>query len=65
MRAYSVLKATTGSFFAALLAGISPEMRVRPTLRTTSITACENLRLAIPEKLISGLSIIFAIADIR
>ena len=32
---YSVLSATTGSFLAALLAGITPEMRVRPVLRQT------------------------------
>ena len=36
---YSVLRATTGSFLAALLAGATPEIRVSPTLSRTSRTA--------------------------
>lgn len=37
--AYSVLSATTGSFFAALLDGMIPEIRVRSTLIATRIIA--------------------------
>ena len=36
---YSVLRATTGSFFAALDAGIRPEMEVSTTLKITRSTA--------------------------
>ena len=36
---YSVLSATTGSFLAALLDGMIPEIRVKNTLIATSITA--------------------------
>ncbi len=40
---YSVLSATTGSFFAALLEGIIPEKSVRSTLITTrTIAACQG-----------------------
>ena len=39
LRYYSVLRATTGSFFAALRAGITPEMDVRAILSMMSITA--------------------------
>ena len=44
---YSLLSATTGSFFAALLEGISPEMRVSATLIATSITAATGGRYAL------------------
>ena len=53
-RPYSVLRATTGSFFAALLAGRRPEIRVRPMLSATRITASRGSRNAIfgiPERL--------------
>ena len=36
---YSVLNATTGSFLAALLAGINPEKRFKITLIAISIIA--------------------------
>ena len=36
---YSVLSATTGSFFAALLDGIMPDINVSNTLITTKIAA--------------------------
>ena len=49
---YSVRSATTGSFFAALLDGISPEKRVKNTLIATSISAApmgkDAFRFAIP-----------------
>ena len=49
---YSVLSAATGSFFAALLEGIRPEMSVRPILMNTRITATITgscaVRLGIP-----------------
>ena len=55
MLPYSVLSATTGSFLAALLEGISPEMRVRKVLIRTSIIAPPigriALRFAIPVSL--------------
>ena len=49
---YSLLSAITGSFFAALLDGIIPDIRVRQTLINTSITAPAKgktaFRVAIP-----------------
>lgn len=36
---YSVRRATTGSFLAALREGMMPEIRVRPVLMTTSMMA--------------------------
>ena len=62
---YSVLSATTGSLFAALLAGASPEIRVKITLRQTRNIALPIGNAAMLEKLISGLRITFTIADIR
>ena len=44
---YSVLKASTGSLFAALLAGIRPEISVSTMLSATSKTACLGSRVAI------------------
>ena len=44
---YSVLSATTGSFLAALLAGITPEMRVSPVLRQTRKIASRRESAAI------------------
>ena len=43
---YSVRSATTGSFFAALRAGITPEISVRRTLSVTSSTACPGSSIA-------------------
>ena len=43
---YSVLSASTGSLFAALLAGIRPEMRVRTMLRAIRRIACLGSRVA-------------------
>ena len=43
---YSVLSASTGSFFAALLEGIIPAMRVRRTLIATRIMAISMGRIA-------------------
>ena len=42
---YSVLRATTGSFLAAELAGMIPERQVRPTLSAISTSACHCQRL--------------------
>lgn len=44
---YSVRRATTGSFFAALLAGIRPDMQVSPTLSSMSSSASSMGRAAI------------------
>ena len=44
---YSVRSAITGSFFAALFAGISPEIEVKTTLNSTSKTASKIGRAAI------------------
>jgi hypothetical protein len=44
---YSVLNATTGSFFEALLEGIIPEIRVRRTLIAIRMSAAENGRYAL------------------
>ena len=41
---YSVLRATTGSFFAALLDGIMPEKSVSTTLMSTSVAATDKGR---------------------
>ena len=43
---YSVLRASTGSFLAAYLDGIIPEIRVRTMLITTRITAPATGRVA-------------------
>jgi hypothetical protein len=52
---YSVLRATTGSFFAALLEGISPEISVRRRLITISATAMGMGRVALnPEMPVSA-----------
>ena len=39
---YSVLKATTGSFLAALLDGIMPDTRVKPILISIKISAASG-----------------------
>ena len=44
---YSVLKATTGSFLAALLAGIKPAIDVSTTLNEIITSALTHVRLAI------------------
>ena len=44
---YSLLKATTGSFFAALLDGIIPAISVRIILMHTSTTATDKGRYAL------------------
>jgi hypothetical protein len=43
---YSLLRATTGSFFAALLDGMIPEMRVRRILMAIKINAAGSGRKA-------------------
>ena len=52
---YSLLSATTGSFFAALLEGIMPAMSVKSMLIRTSVTAAGTgrnaFRLLIPVRL--------------
>ena len=52
---YSVRRATTGSFFAAALAGIKPLIKVSTMLMTTIIAADamgRDARVAIPVKLL-------------
>ena len=44
---YSVLSATTGSFFAALRDGINPDITVKPILIKTSINAATGFRIAL------------------
>ena len=44
---YSERNATTGSLFAAILAGTSPAINVRQILSTISASACKGLRSAI------------------
>ena len=46
---YSVLKASTGSFLLAILAGIKPAITVSKILMMTSITAPPTGRLAIDD----------------
>jgi hypothetical protein len=45
-KTYSVRNASTGSFFAAILEGIRPAIRVRVTLIITSITAATGGKAA-------------------
>ena len=61
---YSVLKATTGSFFAALLAGISPEISVKRTLTIMSVIALFIGRDAIEGYPIIGLRMRFTMKEI-
>ncbi len=54
---HSLRRAMTGSFFAAALAGMSPEIRVRMTEMTTMTAAPTTGRAASPEIPVSGVRI--------
>ncbi len=49
---HSVLNATTGSFFAARLAGIKPEIKVKPMLIAIMMSAVVGVRIAIENPII-------------
>ena len=55
--------ATTGSFFAAADAGISPEIKVSTTLKPIIISACHQGNAAMPQMPASVLTIIFITSD--
>ncbi len=60
---YSVLRATTGSFFAAERAGISPEITVNRILTNIITPACHIGSAAIGVTPVKASTIIFKISD--
>ena len=63
VKSYSVLNATTGSFFAAIFDGIKPAMRVKTMLIITSITPPETGNFATPD--ISDMAFIIILAGMH
>ena len=64
MAFYSVLKATTGSFLAALFAGRTPDIKVRTILSIIIKSACKGGRAAILNPMV-GFKQIFKISEIK